>query len=359
MIIIKKLFFALTTISITLFSSIEMAPIKTTIRLYSIYESFGAQTQELKKSTEINYNSLGKALDSTLYNHSIPLSEKYVYVTGPSEGVRLHKTYDRKKILSYRFIYNSAGQRISTALHGADDSLFWKEFFKYDNQNRLIKTIRYNPNRAINSENMLQKDQSGKLIWGENYNYDSTGTILEKEEVYDGHVLEVSNYRIDNVGVPEKKAEYFDPSVIFRTIFFHNEFDQLINETTVGRFGKSEGSKSYEYDGFGRIIKSNYYNSNGLLTETLKREYREMDFRISEFRIDSSGSTISEIETRLDVESRPFIKALIDNQNRLTEKQVFHYDKLNRVISIKSYDMLRRGKNDNEIPMTVTTYEYE
>ena len=141
-----------------------MAPIKTTIRLYSIYESFGAQTQELKKSTEINYNSLGKALDSTLYNHSIPLSEKYVYVTGPSEGVRLHKTYDRKKILSYRFIYNSAGQRISTALHGADDSLFWKEFFKYDNQNRLIKTIRYNPNRAINSENRLQKDQSIRAI---------------------------------------------------------------------------------------------------------------------------------------------------------------------------------------------------
>ena len=43
---------------IAIFSPIEMAPIKTTIRLYSIFESFGAQTQELKKSTEINY-SLG------------------------------------------------------------------------------------------------------------------------------------------------------------------------------------------------------------------------------------------------------------------------------------------------------------
>ncbi len=344
---------------IAIFSPIEMAPIKTTIRLYSIFESFGAQTQELKKSTEINYSLSGKALDSTLYNHSIPLSEKYVYVTGPSEGVRLHKTYDKKKILSYRFLYNSAGKRVSTSLYGAGDSLFWKEFFKYDNQNRLIKTIRYNPNRAINSESIPQEDLTGKLIWGENYNYDSTGTVLKKEEVYDGHVLEVSTYKIDSVGVPEKKAEYFDPSVIFRTIFFHNEFDQLINESTVGRLGKSEGSKSYEYDGFGRMIKAKYYNSNGLLTETLKKTYKEMDFRISEFRVDSSGYIISEIETRLDTESRPFIKALVDSRSRLTEKQVFYYDNLNRVISIKSYDMLRRGKNDNEIPMTVITYEYE
>ena len=34
-------------------------------------------------------------------------------------------------------------------------------------------------------EKTHEKERPGKLIWGENYNYDSTGTILKKEEVYE------------------------------------------------------------------------------------------------------------------------------------------------------------------------------
>jgi hypothetical protein len=53
------------------------------------------------------------------------------------------------------------------------------------------------------------------------------------------------------------------------------------------------------------------------------------------------------------------VQAVIDEEGRLTEKRVFKYDINNRVASIKSYDMLRRGKDDQEIPITVMTYEYE
>jgi hypothetical protein len=133
--------------------SAQVKPKKITIRLYSIFESFGAETQELKNSTIMNYNRKGQMTDSTLYTHSIPLSKKYIYVTGPEEGVRLQKTYDKKVILSYHFIYNLEGNRISTALYGVEDTLFWKEYFKYDDKNRLVKKIRYSPGSAINPKN--------------------------------------------------------------------------------------------------------------------------------------------------------------------------------------------------------------
>ncbi len=81
-----------------------------------------------------------------------------------------------------------------------------------------------------NPENLSAQDRPGKLIWGENYNYDSTGTVLEKEEIYDGYVLEVTTFDIDSLGIPQKRGEYFDPSVIFRTMYFHNEFGQLVSE---------------------------------------------------------------------------------------------------------------------------------
>ena len=340
-------------------SPVQMKTKSTTIRLYSIFESFGAETQELKNSTIMNYNRQGQLTDSTLYTHSIPLSKKYIYVTGPEEGVRLQKTYDKQVILSYHFIYNLAGNRISTALYGVEDTLFWKEYFKYDDKNRLVKKIRYSPGSAINPENLSAQERPGKLIWGENYNYDSTGTVLEKEEIYDGYVLEVTTFDIDSLGIPQKRGEYFDPSVIFRTMYFHNEFGQLVSENTVERLGKSQESKSYEYDGFGRRIKTIVYNSDGLLMGTINKIYRELDSRITEVQADSSGSAFMEIETRLDQENRPFVQAVIDEEGRLTEKRVFKYDIQNRVVSIKSYDMLRRGKDDQEIPITVMTYEYE
>ena len=60
-----------------------------------------------------------------------------------------------------------------------------------------------------------------------------------------------------------KQKEYFDPSVIFQTIFFHNETGELIQERSVGKLGRSLGSKTYEYDILGRRISTTVYNEMG------------------------------------------------------------------------------------------------
>ncbi len=349
--------FLISVLSILFILDINIECRTTTIKFYSLFESFGSQTQDLKNSTVINYNKSGLATDSTLFSHSVPLSEKYVYVTGVVEGVRLQKTYDKKPVLSYKFKYDMNGNRSSTSLYGIGDTLFWREFYKYDDKGKIIKSLRYSPGKVVNIEKQLSIDEQ-ECTWKENYFYDSTETELKKEEIYDGYILEQTNFVKNEKGVFVKKNEYFDPSVIFRTTYFHNDFGKIISEVTVERYGNSMESRKYEYDDFGNKIKTDIYGSSGLLIESLETLHHDLKQRITKLHLDSSGSIINETEIRLDDLYRPIVEAIIDEKKRLVEKKVFKYDILDRILSIKTYDMLRRGKNDNEIPITLVTYEY-
>ena len=50
----------------------------TIIKVFHVFESFGTQTQELKNSIVVNFDSNGFVVDSTIYSHTLPLNEKYV-----------------------------------------------------------------------------------------------------------------------------------------------------------------------------------------------------------------------------------------------------------------------------------------
>jgi len=331
----------------------------TLIKVFHVFNSFGVETQDLKNSIVMHYDKKGFLVDSTIYTHTLPLSEKYVYVLGPDEGLKLQRSYDREMVLSYHFENDRAGKRMSTTLFGAGDTLYWKEFLKYDDRGLPIKRIRYNPTEAINPEMVVLKDDAGEMVWGESYDYDSTGTVLEHKELYDNYILEITSYELDSLKFPHKKAEYFDPSVMFRSIYFHNEESRLTHETSVGRLGQSIGSKAYEYDILGRRTKSTLYNSNGVVEETLNYVFDDDDFKNYEYLVDSTLKLISKKEMLLDDMGRPYIEAILDGEERLLEKNVFSYDDRGRIAQIKQYDMIRRGRDDQQIPVKVMTYEYE
>tara|TARA_A100001037_G_scaffold305053_1_gene343819 strand:+ start:16708 stop:17775 length:1068 start_codon:yes stop_codon:yes gene_type:complete len=331
----------------------------TTIKVYHVFASFGTETQELKNSIVMNYDNNGFLVDSTIYTHSLPLSEKYVYVLGPNEGLKLQRSYNREMVLSYRFNNNRTGKRTSTALYGKGDSLYWKEFLKYDDRGMLIKRIRYNPEKAINPEMMVSKEDPGEMIWGESYDYDSTGTILEHKEIYDNYILEITTYELDTLKLPHKREEYFDPSVIFRTIYFHDNQGQMTHEISLERLGKSLGSISFEYDVLGRRTKSTFYNSDGLIEETINKVYDDNNFKHYEYLADSTLKLISKKELLLDDMGRPYIEAVLDGEETLLEKNVYSYDANGLLRQMKQYDMVRRGQNDRKIPVRLQTYEYE
>ena len=331
----------------------------TKIKVFHIYNSFGTETQELKNSIIMNYDDNGFLLDSTIFNHTLPLSEKYVYITGQYEGLKLQRSYDREMVLSYKFLNDISGNRIKTSLYGIGDTLYWNEFKKYDALGNCIKRIRYNPDNTVNPEMMSNLVDLEEMIWGESYDYDSTGTILEHKEIYDGYILEIATYKLDSTKQPIKIGDYFDPSVIFRTLYFYNETGKIIHESSSNRLGVLTESRSYSYDDLGNLLNTKVYDSNGQLLETINNVININDYKINEFIVDTTQKVLSEKETRLDYKKRPKVVAIIDGNNRLLEKKTFSYDSLERISEIREYDMLRRGAEDREIPIRVLVYEYD
>ena len=54
-----------------------------------------------------------------------------------------------------------------------------------------------------------------------------------------------------------------------------------------------------------------------------------------------------------------YIEAVLDEKERVLEKNVYYYDNKGRVAEVRKYDMVRRGRTgDREIPIRVNTYEY-
>ena len=331
-----------------------------TVKMFHVFENFSSETQELRNSIIMNYDKKGNLNDSTIYNHTLPLSQKYVYVLGKNEGLKLKRSYEKEMVLSYYFKYNNLGQRVSTELFGTGDTLYWREFKKYDTLGRLIKRIRYNPSEAVNPEMMVPRKESGKMIWGESYDYDSTGTILEHKEIYNNYVLVITSYDMQEPGNPTKSGEYFDPSVITQTTYFHNDEGLLTHEISSGKLGKSLGSKSHEYDILNRRTRTTVYNLNGVIEETFNTIYDDDAFKTYYYYTDSTLKLSSMKEILLDNKGRAYIEATLDGDERVLEKNVYYYDKKDRIALVKQYDMLRRGrKEDKQIPIKVNTYEYD
>ena len=343
-----------------LFISLVFCDKTVTKKVFHVFSSFGEETQELKNTVVMKYDSKGLLIDSTIYSHTLPLSEKYVYVTGPNEGLKLRRSYDKEMVLSYKFYYDDNKNRIITTLSGTGDSMYWKQYQKYDDNNKIIKRIRYVPDEAVNPE-MIKGDLNSKaMLWGETFSYDSSGAVLEQKELYQNYVLVITRFGLDSLKKPIKQKEYFDPSVIFQTIFFHNKDGKLAQEISVGKNGKSLGSKTYEYDILGRRISTTVYNERGKIQNIYNTVFDDDNLKTYDYYSDSSVKLESIREVLLDNQGRPYVEALLDGRDMVLEKNVYYYDELGRLNKVKQYDMVSRGKYENrEIPIRVNTYEYD
>lgn len=331
-----------------------------TIKVFHVFESFGTETQELKNSIVMEYDSMGWLIDSSIYSHTIPLNQKYVYVSGPqNEGLKIKRSYAKEMVLSYSFVNDKNGNRISTTLTGPGDSIYWKEYQKYDLNNNIIKRIRYNPKKAINTNMMTENNEGEKMLWGESYNYDSTGKILECKELYNNYALVITTFGLDSLNITKKINQYFDPSVIFQTIYFHNQKGELIEESSTGRFGNLIESKTYEYDILGRRVATTIYNEKGKIKEIYNTLFDDDNFKTFDFYSDSTVKLSSLREVILDNKGRKYIEAILDSDERVLEKNVYYYDIKGRISEVKQYDLIRRKKSQNkEIPVRVNIYEY-
>tara|TARA_B100002052_G_scaffold76115_1_gene69164 strand:+ start:4142 stop:5212 length:1071 start_codon:yes stop_codon:yes gene_type:complete len=331
-----------------------------TIKTYTITRSFGVETRELTKSIIVKYDSKNKIKDSTLFIHNIPLSEKYNYINF-NDRRSLKKLKGVERLMHFKYEYNLEGQIVSKNLYGNnDDSLKWREFYKYLSNGKLWKVIRFDPSKvhSDNKINGLDPSDQGNMPWGETYSYNDSGEIMEHKEFYAGYIIESTVYNTDSNGTLMVEKENFDPSLMIKTTFSYNDKGQ-IEEKIDSRRGFSFGSNSFEYDKFGRKVKIKQFNQDGNLETTSTFLYNDNDSRQTKIITDQSKKLIRRIETKLNSKNKKIIEATFDGKSRLIQKKTIGYNKNGRISRIHDYDMLKPGENGKPILISIITYEYD
>ena len=262
--------------------------------------------------------------------------------------------------MHFKYEYSIEGQLVSKYLYGNNnDSLKWREFYKYYSNGKLLKIIRFDPSK-VNPENKIDATLTdpNNMPWGETFSYNDSGAVQEHKEFYGGYILESTIFDIDTNGAPIVKAKNFDPSIMKKTTFYYNDNGQ-IREKINSRRGFSIGSESYEYDQFRRTIKINYFNLEGNLEKTSTFLYSDQGNRETHIITDPSKKLIRRIETRKNSNNNKIIDATFDGKSRLIQKKTIGYDSKGRLSRIHDYDMLKPGKNGEPILINIITYEYD
>tara|TARA_B100001564_G_scaffold358842_1_gene378638 strand:- start:934 stop:2004 length:1071 start_codon:yes stop_codon:yes gene_type:complete len=329
------------------------------IKNYSISKNFGAETRELSQSTVVRYNVKKQLLDSTLYIHNIPLSKKYSYINFKDRR-SLQKLEGVERLMHFKYKYNLQGDLVSRELYASkDDSLRWKEFYKYYSNGKLWKIIRFDPSK-VNTSNKLK----GLLVddknmpWGESFDYDNDGKIKEHKEFYAGFVIEHTIYDTDSSGAVIIKEENYDPSIMRKTTYSYNNNGD-ISEIINSRRGFSIGSKKYEYDAIGRITKIVHFNMNGDQEKTITKLYENDMRRETKIITDATKKLIRRVESQNNSQNKRIIQATFDDKSRLTQKKTIGYDDRGRLSRIHDYDMLKPSGGGKPILINIITYEYD
>ena len=344
-----------------IFYSFSFGKVNTkTIKTYTITRSFGVETRELSQSTFVRYDLRNNIKDSTLYIHNIPLSEKYSYINFNDRN-SLKKLEGIERLMHFKYEYNLEGQLVSKNLFGNNnDSLKWREFYKYLSNGKLWKIIRFDPSKVHpgNKINGLDAEDPGNMPWGETYSYNDSGIIKQHKEFYAGYIIESTTYNIDSNGTLIVEKENFDPSLMIKTTFSYNNKGE-IEEKIDSRRGFSFGSKSFEYDKIGRKVKINQYNQDGNLETASTFLYNDDDSRQTTIITDQLKKLVRRIETKLNSNNKKIIEATFDGKSRLIQKKTIGYNKDGKISRIHNYDMLKPGENGKPILISIITYEYD
>ena len=350
-----------TTYFLVIFYSFSFGGINTkTIKTYTITRSFGVETRELTQSTIVRYNSNNQITDSTIYIHNIPLSKKYSYIN-LNDRSSLKKLEGVERLMHFKYEYNLENQLVTKNLFGnSNDSLKWKEFYKYLSNGKLWKIIRFDPSKVHPDNKIIGLDPKTprNMPWGETYSYNEAGNIKEHKEFYSGYIIESTVYNIDSNGTLIVEKENFDPSLMIKTTISYNSEGE-IEEKIDSRRGFSFGSERFEYDELGRRVNITKYSQDGELEKTSTFIYEDSGLRKTKIITDPSKKLIRRVETRLNSKNKKIIEATFDGKSRLIQKKTIGYNKDGKLSRIHDYDMLRPGENGNPILISIITYEYD
>lgn len=324
------------------------------IKHYHVAVSDEEQVNELTGMAHVFYSKSGAILDSTNYSFIVPLSEKYAYINGKQEGLQLLRKMDKEVINRYVYNYNLNGALDHLTCYIKDDKIQWKEFYKYSPDGLLIKSIRFNPDKA---KPKSKPSLSKKSTWGEVFVYDTTGSIMTHEEYYDEYLIEKHTYRLDKKNNSSHLHEYYDPSFIQKTEYKYNELGKVHHKLVVENRGVSVKSITYDYDGFGRLNKTISFNEDGLVQDSTIWSYKK------EQTISVQYNDMGYIHRRhmreYSSDQKLLHKIDYDGVGNVLFKQAFSYSKEGLLNMVRSFDPHHPNRTNDIIPLNVSIFEYD
>lgn len=195
--------------------------------------------------------------------------------------------------------YNEQGNITDTFLTDSKIKVFGKTVYSYDDKNRLIRKVTYNPNGSAASEDIFKYDSNGNLIQEITRNPQSKVIIWQKDFSYD----QKKNY-----------TKFFDKLHGYG-FGFVKDAECRMTEVTSFKSDQTESSKAViNYDDEKNIVELTVYSaSTGKIVNKKK----------SEFEFDKRGNWITQIRYELSLENDTVVYKPIARIKR----KIIYFDK--------------------------------
>ncbi|MBT3732580.1 MAG: hypothetical protein HOG30_05775 [Candidatus Marinimicrobia bacterium] len=296
------------------------------IKHYRVTKNDATQIRELIGMAQVNYSPEGQMTDSTNYSFITALRDKYVYVSGENEGLRLTRKQDKHLINRYEYKYDLLGNLEQVLYFEKNKHVLWKEYYKYFPNGRLQKIVRFKARKL--REKKESPDANVNNAWRESFVYDENGTMIEHREYYDGILIEKKTYGFDEDKEQILLEEYYDPSFIKKSVYTYNDFGNLEHKLLIKELGVSVASLTYAYDELGRLSKQISFSHDGLIQDSVRWHYKQ-------------NQTLLHHYSDMGYVSREIILDYRDNSMLLKERK---YDGIGQLLSKKVYSYSDKGR---------------
>ncbi|HEX8636131.1 MAG TPA: hypothetical protein VF703_18565 [Pyrinomonadaceae bacterium] len=168
--------------------------------------------------------------------------------------------------------YNEQGKMTDTFLSDSKIKVFGKTLYSYDDKNRLIREVIYNPNGEAASEKVFEYDSSGNLkrvitqnpqskvvIWNKEFSYEPKKNYTELFDKLHGYGF--GFYKDEKCRITELTSYKSDRTVTSKLLVQYDDEKHVVEKTAYSPAGKIIGKKQseFQFDGQGNWIKQTKY----------------------------------------------------------------------------------------------------
>lgn len=170
--------------------------------------------------------------------------------------------------ISTRFFYNLMGQCILTRYN--EGSFYESTYSDYDQQNRVIKTLRCKETNVNPDKNSFTLGVQN-IVSEEKFEYQTTGKTQYKKKCFndENRIFREVIVNLSENGLPIELNENFTVTWISQqTKYFYDEFGRMTKKTfKTNTDGEQEIRDTFEYDNKGNITWERQYKNEVLLNE--------------------------------------------------------------------------------------------